>query len=105
MKFPTEKYYLTYLHKSVGPPWYQELSVPQILAANELLNSIHLDEACLSFINCFLVLQKLGVNPIPSKTDLRFLIKLCRKSDLAFLWFAYQMFYKHDITFDREGKF
>lgn len=86
----------------MGPPWYQELSVPQIIAANELLESIQVDEAEHGFKCCFSVIQRLGLNPMLRKSKIKLLIHLARRSDLAFLWFMYQIYYKEG-GIDREG--
>ncbi|XP_037949462.1 uncharacterized protein LOC119680617 [Teleopsis dalmanni] len=83
-----------YLDKRKVPKWFRGYSTFQIKAAEELQHAIRDDIEQNTTLRVRQCLQALGIEPIGSTKDLKFLMKLSGGNDLAFLWFLMEMHYK-----------
>lgn len=84
---------MTYLRNQVGPSWFQELSKPQIAAADSLFTAVSDETEQCQYQRCREVLSSIGLSPLPKKSDVIAAIRFSRNNDLAFLWFLYKSFF------------
>ncbi|XP_059225688.1 uncharacterized protein LOC106081500 [Stomoxys calcitrans] len=76
------------------PPWYRGISTYQMRAAENLAYAIlnDLDQKCERHtLHC---LTAMGLEPLPTKSQLLTLLALCGGSDIAFLWFLKEWLYE-----------
>lgn len=75
------------------PDWYRGLSAFQYSAARNLLYAIRDDLEQGTSHRVRDILNRIGLRPPISKRNVRFVMKLSRGNDLAFLWFLKDLFY------------
>ncbi|XP_068156426.1 uncharacterized protein ssp5 [Drosophila tropicalis] len=78
--------------------WYRQLSMSQVDALSGLINALRDDGEQGSTYRVHACLTKLGINPLINRTWLKKLIVMSRGSDLAFLYFLWEGFYKCNRT-------
>lgn len=78
----------------VGATWFTNLSDFQVQAIEGLNFAIRDDEAEATVYRTQFCLSRLGVTPMVKARMLRKLIMVCRRSDLAFLYFLLEACYK-----------
>ncbi|XP_054737966.1 uncharacterized protein LOC129244371 [Anastrepha obliqua] len=89
-----EKAFVEEFMRSVDlPDWYRGISSFQLQAANNLLNAIRDDLEQGTSHRVRDVLDTIGLRPAISKAKARFVMKLSRGNDLAFLWFLKDLYY------------
>ncbi|XP_073811145.1 uncharacterized protein [Musca autumnalis] len=76
-------------------PWFRGTSIFHLRGANQLFNAIRDDAEQRTSHRVKACLNLIGLEPIPSSKDLKFLMTLSRGNDLAFLWFLREMHYKN----------
>ncbi|EDW11834.1 uncharacterized protein LOC6576402 [Drosophila mojavensis] len=74
--------------------WYRNMSEEQFRACDALLNALRDDIDEHTTYRVEECLKALGVYPYPSSKQLKLLVDLSRGSDLAFLWFLWEAYYK-----------
>ncbi|XP_061399918.1 uncharacterized protein LOC133335625 [Musca vetustissima] len=83
-----------FLHNKDVAPWFRGTSIFHLRGANQLFNAIRDDAEQRTSHRVKTCLNLIGLEPIPSSRDLKFIMHLSRGNDLAFLWFLMEMQYK-----------
>lgn len=74
-------------------PWFRGTSVFHLEGANRLFNAIRDDTEQSTSHRVRACLSLLGLDPIISSKQIKFLMRLSRGNDLAFLWFLMELHY------------
>ncbi|KAL9916707.1 uncharacterized protein ACN2A1_002806 [Glossina fuscipes fuscipes] len=74
-------------------PWFRGTSVFHLEGANRLFNAIRDDTEQSTSHRVRACLNLLGLDPIISSKEIKFLMRLSRGNDLAFLWFLMELHY------------
>ncbi|XP_030370972.1 uncharacterized protein LOC115621456 [Scaptodrosophila lebanonensis] len=76
------------------PRWYRGLSDYQVSAANALSAALRDDIEQRTLYRVTRVIVRMGLNPKPTKPNLRLVMRMSRGNDIAFLWFLMEVCYK-----------
>ncbi|KAH8392862.1 hypothetical protein KR215_005156 [Drosophila sulfurigaster] len=84
--------------------WLRGMSVTQILGCNNLLHALRDDIEQGSTYRVRECLTLLGLKPLLTAKQIKATMSLSQESDLAFLWFIWEAFYKtsHDLSNERD---
>ncbi|XP_060666100.1 uncharacterized protein LOC132798306 [Drosophila nasuta] len=84
--------------------WLRGMSVTQILGCNNLLHALRDDIEQGSTYRVRECLALLGLKPLLTAKQIKATMSLSQESDLAFLWFIWEAFYKtsHDLSNERD---
>uniref|UniRef100_A0A1A9UH14 DUF4771 domain-containing protein n=1 Tax=Glossina austeni TaxID=7395 RepID=A0A1A9UH14_GLOAU len=82
-----------YLSAKDVAPWYRGTSVFHLEGANRLFNAIRDDTEQSTSHRVRACLSLLGLDPVISSKQIKFLMRLSRGNDLAFLWFLMELHY------------
>ncbi|XP_017845243.1 uncharacterized protein LOC108601818 [Drosophila busckii] len=84
------------MERSMHPMWYRVLSLEQKSASCSLHTALRDDIEHESTHRVMRLLSRLGIDPRPPRQEMRQVIRMSRGSDVAFLWFLMEMFYKSE---------
>ncbi|XP_065369937.1 uncharacterized protein LOC135962117 [Calliphora vicina] len=83
-----------FMNSLAVPSWYRGVSLFQRKSADLLLNAIRDDCAQRTVYRTMRCLDSIGLDPLPTKKQLRTILPLCGGSDLALLWFLMEWLYR-----------
>ncbi|XP_075165188.1 uncharacterized protein LOC142237679 isoform X2 [Haematobia irritans] len=83
-----------FLRKKDIPPWFRGTSIFHLQGTDQLFRAIRDDLEQRTSHRVKTCLYMIGLEPLPSSRELKFLMLLSRGNDLAFLWFLMEWLYK-----------
>lgn len=87
------------------PKYFQELSDFQISVIDGLFQALSHSNYVKQIIESRKILGNLGIDPLPSKDQLKDVVKFSKRNDLAFLWYLFERIFAQEEEFsDGRGK-